>query len=72
VFTLISFGLLFSHFKKNTSTAIFAPLFVISFTTIISPIFQKFWFNVFFTDFKGTVPTPLDPTRLYQLSLAGL
>jgi TM2 domain-containing membrane protein YozV len=72
VFAIIGFGLLFSHFKKNTFTAVFTPLFIVSFTTIISPIFQKFWFNVFFTDFKGTVNPSFDPTRLYQLSLSGL
>ena len=68
----MGFGLLFCQFKKNTLTAMFTPLFIVSFTTIISPIFQKFWFNVFFTDFNGTVPASQDPSRLYQLSLAGV
>lgn len=72
VFAVIGFGMLFSHFKKNTFVSVFTPLFIVSFTTILSPIFQKFWFNVFFTDFSGTVPTSLDPTRLYQLSMGGL
>jgi len=72
VFAVIGFGLLFSHFKKNTFTAAFIPLFIVSFTTVLSPIFQKFWFNVFFTDFRGSLPTSLDPTRLYQLSLGGV
>lgn len=71
VFVVIGFGLLLSYYKRASFLAIFASIFTVSLTIIISPILQKFWFNVFITDFQGTAPTPSDPTRLLQYSLGG-
>lgn len=51
IFVVIGFGLLLAYFKKATASALFASIFIVSFTAIASPIFQKFWFNVFITNF---------------------
>jgi hypothetical protein len=52
IFTIIGFGLIFFYYK-STATSIFLSLFVVSFTILISPLIQKFWFNVFISDFVG-------------------
>jgi hypothetical protein len=53
VFTVIGFGLIFSYFRTATLSGIFISLIIVSLTILISPIFQKFWFNVFIYGFNG-------------------
>jgi hypothetical protein len=47
IFALIGFGCLFASLSKSTLSGFFVSFFVVGFTTIFSPIMQKFWFNVF-------------------------
>jgi hypothetical protein len=72
IFVVIGFGLLLAYFKRATVMAIATSISVVSATVILSPIFQKFWFNVFITNFRGSTITTADPTRMYQYSLGGL
>jgi len=72
VFTVIGFGLLFIYFKNSTASALFTSIFIVSFTILISPIFQKFWFNIFITNFHGATPNDSNPDRFYIFSLQGL
>jgi hypothetical protein len=72
IFVVIGFGLLFSYFKKSTFSAVFITLFTASLTILISPIFSKFWYNVFITNFSGYEVQTKDATRFYQSSLGGL
>lgn len=71
MFTVIGFGILLIYFKNSTSTALFTSIFTVSFTILLSPIFQKFWFNVFLTNFQGGSPVSLNPDRFYIYSLEG-
>lgn len=71
VFVVIGFGLLLSHFKRGTFLALFTSILTVSFAIILSPIFSKFWFNIFITNFQGAAPTPSDPSRFLQYSLGG-
>lgn len=72
IFVVLGFGLVLAYFKKGTASALFTVLFIVSYTAILSPILQKFWFNVFITNFQGAAPTASDPSRLYKYSLGGL
>jgi hypothetical protein len=47
IFTIIGFGCLYAANSKTTLTGFFISFFVVGFTTIFSPVMQKFWFNVF-------------------------
>jgi hypothetical protein len=71
IFVVIGFGLLLSYFKRATFSALFTSIITVSLTVIVSPIFQKFWFNIFITNFNGATPTPNDPSRFLQYSLGG-
>lgn len=71
IFVVIGFGLLLSYLKKATFSALFTSIITVSLTAILSPIFQKFWFNIFITNFNGATPTPSDPSRFLQYSLGG-
>jgi hypothetical protein len=71
IFVVIGFGLLLAYFKKSTAGALLTSIFTVSFTLLFSPIFEKFWFNVFITNFQGKAPNPTDPTRFMQYSLGG-
>jgi hypothetical protein len=72
VFTVIGFGLLLSYFKNATVTALFTSIFIVSFTIILSPILQKFWFNIFITNFQGGTVASTGPDRFIVLSLGGI
>ncbi len=72
IFVVLGFGLLLAYFKKATGSALFTVLFIVSYTAILSPILQKFWFNIFITNFQGAAPTATDPARLYKYSMGGL
>jgi hypothetical protein len=71
IFVVIGFGLLLTYFKRGTFSALFTSILVASLTTAVSPILQKFWFNVLITNFQGATPTPTDPSRFLQYSLGG-
>lgn len=71
VFTVIGFGLLFVYFRNSTVSALFTSIFIVSFTILMSPIFQKFWFNIFITDFHGYTPNDTSPDRFYINSISG-
>lgn len=71
IFAVIGFGLLLMYFKKTSESALFSSLFIVSFTMIISPIFQKYWYNVFITDFSGTVIKTNDTHYLFNQSMGG-
>lgn len=53
VFTILGFGLIFAYFKTATMTGLFLSTFIVSFTMLLSPILQKWWFNVFIYGFNG-------------------
>lgn len=72
IFVVIGFGLLLAYFKKATTSALLTVLFTVSFTILISPICEKFWFNIFITDFNGAQPTATDPARFLEYSLGGI
>ena len=72
IFTVVGFGLLFSIFTKAMATGLFTSIFIVSFTIIISPFLQKFWFNVLITDFHGTVTVIKNPDRFNKISMGGL
>lgn len=72
VFVVIGFGLLFTYFKKSTAVAFFTTIFVVSFTSLVSPIFSKFWYNIFLTDFEGSSIQTDNPSRFYHYSLGSL
>jgi hypothetical protein len=61
IFTVIGFGLLLTYFSSATATGLFTSFFIVSFTVIVAPILQKFWFNVFITSFNGSSPASTDP-----------
>lgn len=69
---IIGFGLLFTYFNKNIFTGLFTSIFTVSITVIITPFFEKFWYNVFITNFNGDALTPTNPTRLIDYSLGGI
>jgi hypothetical protein len=54
---------------------IFIAVFTASITFIISPILQKFWFNVFMSNFHGLAPNTAEPPtsewRFWLYSLGG-
>jgi hypothetical protein len=73
VFTVIGYGLLLAYFKNMSAVALLLSLFIVSFTVITSPLVTKFWFNVFITDFTGTVFTnDVSPGRFYSQTFDGL
>jgi hypothetical protein len=47
IFTIIGFGCLYAANAKTTLSGFFISFFIVGFTTIFSPVMQKFWFNVF-------------------------
>lgn len=62
VFVVLGFGMLLGYLRRAAFTGIFTAIFTVSITFIISPILQKFWYNVFMSDFNGTAPdTALPP-----------
>jgi hypothetical protein len=69
IFTVIGFGLLMMFFKKTSESALFSSLFIVSFTIIASPIFHKFWYNIFVTDFSGSVISTASPSYLLNQSM---
>lgn len=71
IFTVIGFGLLLMYFKKTSESALFSSLFIVSFTMIISPIFHKYWYNIFITDFSGTFIKTNDTRYLFNQSMGG-
>lgn len=75
VFVVIGFGLLLGYLKKAAFMGIFTAVYTVSITLILSPILQKFWFNIIMTDFHGAAPnTALPPTsedRFWLYSLGG-
>lgn len=64
--------MLFTYFKYSPASSFFTSIFVVSFTIILSPIFSKFWFNVFVTDFNGTTISTNNPDRFFFKSFGGL
>ena len=75
VFVVIGFGLLLGFLKKAVFMGIFTAIYTVSITFIISPILQKFWFNIFMTDFHGAAPNisvpPSSVDRFWLYSLGG-
>lgn len=47
IFALIAFGCLFALISRSTLSGFFTSFFIVGFTTIFSPLLQKFWYNVF-------------------------
>jgi hypothetical protein len=72
VFTVIGFGMLFTYFKHSMGISFFVTLFIVSFTFLASPFVQKFWFNVFISDFKGMTFSTNNPDRFFYNSFQGL
>jgi hypothetical protein len=61
IFTVIGFGLLLTIFANATATGLLTSFFIVSFTIIIAPFLQKFWFNVFIVDFRDSSTVVSDP-----------
>lgn len=55
IFTVLGFGLIFTFFRIGTASGLFLSLFIVSSAVLFSPIFAKFWFNVFTNGFTGTL-----------------
>ena len=72
LFIVAGFGSIFTYFRYSTATAFLIPLYTVATSLIVSPVFSKFWFNVFITDFKGTEVNDGGPTRFHQISFSGL
>ena len=69
---MLGFSCIFIYYKKATATALFTVLFVVSLTTLISPLLQKFWYNVFITNNRAsTIPSLLTNSRFLEGSLGG-
>lgn len=62
IFTVLGFGLIFVYFKTGTATSIFLSLFIVSMTMLLSPILQKFWYNVFIKGFIDIDPSTFQDT----------
>jgi hypothetical protein len=71
IFAVIGFGLLLNFFKSANASGILISLFIVSLTIIVSPFMQKFWFNVFITNFQGATPILTDPERFIKISMGG-
>lgn len=54
VFTLIGFGCLYASISRTTLTGFFLSFFIVGYTTIFSPTLQKFWYNVFISEFHNS------------------
>lgn len=46
-FILVGFGCLYNSMSNVTITGFFTALFIVSFTTLLSPLLQKWWYDVF-------------------------
>lgn len=62
VFTLIGFGCLYASISRTTLTGFFLSFFIVGYTTILSPTLQKFWFNVFLSNFHDSNVNNAEPT----------
>jgi hypothetical protein len=51
IFALIGFGCLFALISRSTLSGFFTSFFIVGFTTIFSPVLQKFWYDVFSSTF---------------------
>ncbi len=71
LFTVVGYGLIFTFYKNSIAASLFMSTFVVSFTTIASPIIQKFWFNVFISDFVGQTFTSDAPERFLYWTYDG-
>ena len=71
LFIICGFGNIFSYYRFATGTAFFIPIYTLATSIIASPIFSKFWFNVFITDFNGTTVNDGGPNRFHQSSFSG-
>ena len=74
IFALIGFGCLFAAISRSTLSGFFASFCIVGLTTILSPTLQKFWFNVFSTQFSNSSPiitTDLTGMRDYLHYLSG-
>ena len=56
IFALIGFGCLFALISRSTLSGFFTSFFIVGFTTIFSPVLQKFWYNVFSSTFSANQP----------------
>jgi hypothetical protein len=54
IFILVGFGCLYNSMHRVTLTGFFTALFITSFTTLLSPLLQKWWFNVFTGGFTSS------------------
>ena len=48
LFTLVGFGLLLTNSSKARWSGLAIALFVVSFNFLMSPLLQKWWYEVFF------------------------
>lgn len=55
-FILVGFGCLFNSMSNVTITGFFTALFIVSFTTLLSPLLQKWWYDVFTGGFNELNP----------------
>jgi hypothetical protein len=62
IFTIIGFGCLYAANSRTTLSGFFISFFIVGFTTIFSPVLQKFWFNVFSGSFSPTSAISTDIT----------
>lgn len=69
---VIGFSCVFIYYKKATATALLTVLFVVSLTTLLAPLLQKFWYNIFVTNQRiSTLDELLTSTRFLETSLYG-
>lgn len=53
----VGLGLMLSYFGKGSALGLGTAIFAIALNIQLSPLLQKFWFNVFIGEFNRTAPS---------------
>lgn len=53
----VGLGLMLSYFGRGTALGLGTAIFTIALNIQLSPLIQKFWFDVFIGDFNQTTPS---------------
>jgi hypothetical protein len=66
IVTVIGFGLILCFYAKGSVLGLATAVIAFAINVQLSPLFQKFWYNVFLGDFNQTVPNDSSQTTLMQ------
>jgi hypothetical protein len=53
----VGLGLMLSYFGRGTALGLGTAIFAIALNIQLSPLLQKYWFNVFVGNFNQTTPS---------------